>query len=572
MVKPSDILFAVMLSGFCLLPAARAATSEFKQPNAYAVIIGISQYREEIIPKVPYAARDAEAMAQVLETQGGIPKTHIKLLTESKATYNDIRNHVGDWLRMRVKPDSTVYIYYAGHGTPNPHTGEAYLVPWEGHPDYPSGLFPLKELYATLNKLPAKEIIVMLDSCFSGASGRSVLPKGTRPMVISLENPLLAGGKVAVLSASTGNQVSSDYDKAGHGLFTHYLLTGLGGEADKDQNHLVTLRELYPYVREHVSETAVDELNREQTPMLLPGEDVLGLRASQPLVQVVPGFAPSLAPQLKPAPTVVPLPKAEDPKPIQETRARPFAAPLATGREVSGKDGAPMVLVAAGEFRMGADSGDSDEQPTHRVLLDAFYMDKYEVTTARYGAFFQTTKGREAPGYWEMVKPEEGGDRPVIGVDWNDADAYCRHYGKRLPTEAEWEKAARGTDGRKYPWGNGEPTPELAHYGLKWTVNSNYYSSRLNPVGKNEAGQSPYGVHDLAGNVHEWVADWYDSGYYRTSPERNPPGPANGNKKIQRGGSWNSDPGYLRTTYRNGRHPTYRNYNVGFRCAADASK
>ncbi|MDE3224140.1 MAG: caspase family protein, partial [Nitrospirota bacterium] len=247
-----------------LTPAAShaAASSEFKQPNAYAVVVGISQYREEVIPKVPYATKDAEAVAAMLETQAGIPRTHIKLLTDTKATVGDFRNHFGDWLRMRVKPDSTVYVYYAGHGTPNPKTGEAYLVPWEGHPDYPSGLYPLKELYDTLNKLPAKEIVVMLDSCFSGSSGRSVLAKGARPMVIAMENPLLAGGKVTVLAAAGGNQISSDYDKAGHGLFTHYLLAGLSGEADADKDKLVTLKELYPYVRDHVSETAVDELNR----------------------------------------------------------------------------------------------------------------------------------------------------------------------------------------------------------------------------------------------------------------------------------------------------------------------
>lgn len=221
---------------------------EFKQPNAYAVVIGISQYREEVIPKVPYAAKDAEAIARVLEVQGGVPKTHIKLLTDSRATYNDIRNHVTDWLRMRVKPESTVYTYYAGHGTPNPQTGEAYLVPWEGHPDFPSGLYPLNELYETLNKLPAKGVVVLLDSCFSGAAGRSILAKGARPMVISVENPLLASGKIAVLAAATGNQISSDYDKAGHGLFTSALLTGLQGEADADKDRLVTLRELFPYV------------------------------------------------------------------------------------------------------------------------------------------------------------------------------------------------------------------------------------------------------------------------------------------------------------------------------------
>jgi uncharacterized caspase-like protein len=178
-----------------LVPAtAEGAVKEFSQPNAYAVVIGISQYREEVIPKVPYAVKDAQAVATLLETQGGIPKTHIRLLTDAKATSADLRT-IGEWLRMRVKPDSTVYVYYAGHGTPNPKTGEAYLVPWDGHPDFPSQLYPLKELEDALNKLPAKQVLVLLDSCFSGAAGRSVLAKGARPMVISIENPLLAAGR-----------------------------------------------------------------------------------------------------------------------------------------------------------------------------------------------------------------------------------------------------------------------------------------------------------------------------------------------------------------------------------------
>src|SRR3989442_6188260 len=119
-----------------------------------------------------------------------------------------------------------------------------------------------------------------------------------------------------------------------------------------------------------------------------------------------------------------------------------------------GKDGALMVLVPAGEFTMG---GDSLDNPRHPVYLDAFYMDKYEVTTSRYAAFVKAT-GRELPSKWREVRLVSHGERPVIGVLWEDADAYCRWAGKRLPTEAEWEKAARGTDGREYPWGNEAPT------------------------------------------------------------------------------------------------------------------
>lgn len=506
--------------------AAQPLVKEFQQPNAYAVVIGISQYREEVIPNVPYAVQDAQAIASVLEAQAGIPKTHIKLLTDAKATVGDFRNYFGDWLRMRVKPDSTVYVYYAGHGTPNPRTGEAYLVPWEGHPDFPSGLYPLKELYETLNKLPAKEVVVLLDSCFSGAAGRSVLAKGARPMVISVENPLLASGKVVVLAAATGNQISSDYDNAGHGLFTHYVLAGLSGEADADKDRLVTLHELFPYVRDHVTHTAVEELNREQTPVLLPGEEMLDKRIAQPLAQVTD------------------KPKPEEPKPIQEVRARPYDAPRQTGREITGKDGAPMVLVPAGEFLYGDDNRDAS--------LPAFYLDKYEVTTRLYAKFLRET-GRKQPEYWNQVSLTSVGDRPVIGVTWRDADAYCRYYGKRLPTEQEWEKAARGTDGRTYPWGDEGPTSWHANFGKS---NWNGYTT-LTAVGSYEAGKSPYGIYDLAGNVWEWTSSDYDS-----------------SNKVIRGGSWYNDANYpadvLQSTYRLGWDPTVWDRDLGIRCAMDA--
>ena len=177
-------------------------------------------------------------------------------------------------------------------------------------------------------------------------------------------------------------------------------------------------------------------------------------------------------------------------KPIEEARVRPFTPPP-VGRELIGKDGAPMVLVSAGEFTMG---GDSIDNPRHPVYLDAFHMDKYEVTASRYAKFLQAT-GRQLPFKWSEMSLVSHGDRPVIGVTWEDADAYCRWASKRLPTEAEWEKAARGTDGREYPWGNEAPTPRHANFNkcCEW---KGY--GVLAIVGSLEAGRSPYGIYDLA--------------------------------------------------------------------------
>ncbi|WP_447972904.1 formylglycine-generating enzyme family protein [Nitrospira sp. Kam-Ns4a] len=228
-------------------------------------------------------------------------------------------------------------------------------------------------------------------------------------------------------------------------------------------------------------------------------------------------------------------------------------------------DETPMATVPAGEFWMGVDGplGLEDERPRHRVWLDTFALDRYEVTTARYARFLAAT-GRQPPWLWEAVDLAIHGDRPVIGVDWEDAEAYCRWAGKRLPTEAEWEKAARGTDERHYPWGNQPPTPELANFALGARFS---YSQVLMPVHHYERGQSPYGLFQMAGNVWEWVQDWYDAGYYERSPARNPPGPEQGQLKVLRGGSWSELPKYLLTYGRFKLPPNTRNSYTGFRCA-----
>jgi hypothetical protein len=245
---------------------------DYEKKENVALIVGISKYREKMIPEVKYAARDAEVVARYLENVGGIPRANIKVLTDDKATKSDLEAHISDWIPRRVTDHSTVFVYYAGHGAPGPQGREAFVVPYEGHPDYPSQLYPLQKMYDALNKLPAREVIVMLDSCFSGAKGRSITGEGTRPVSISIENPVLAGGKILIIAASSGSQMSSDYDKVRHGLFTYYLLRGMRGEASRDREGTVDLGGLYEFVKKNVSETASLEMNRDQTPVLLPSE------------------------------------------------------------------------------------------------------------------------------------------------------------------------------------------------------------------------------------------------------------------------------------------------------------
>jgi len=243
--------------------------------------------------------------------------------------------------------------------------------------------------------------------------------------------------------------------------------------------------------------------------------------------------------------------------------------PASYPNEIIGKDGAPMVLVPGGEFTMGSDKGDEDENPIHRVQVNAFYIDKFEVTNGRFAKFVDAIQSEPPWGFDDKNTPVAHVDRPVRWVSWMDAMAYCLWVGKRLPTEAEWEKAARGTDGRVYPWGNDSPTPVHAVYGLKEAG-----EEALSVIGDRAKGQSPYGAHDLAGNLYEWVMDWYAENYYgnfATAPAVNPRGPKEGTAKVQRGGSYINSPYRLRSTFRTKGDPTEEDPHVGFRCAQDVS-
>ena len=228
-----------------------------------------------------------------------------------------------------------------------------------------------------------------------------------------------------------------------------------------------------------------------------------------------------------------------------------------------------MVYVPAGEFMMGCnskvdDACDDDEKPYHEVYLDAYYIDKYEVTQGEYDKCVQAGECDENEKYDGFT----GSKQPVVGVDWKDAKTYCEWAGKRLPTEAEWEKAARGTDGRIYPWGNEEPTCEYAVFDPPGGENG-CGRDKTWDVGSKPKGASPYGALDMAGNVWEWVADWYDGDYYGRSGNRNPEGPNNGKSRVVRGGGWYYFANNMRASTRLWFDPEDRSYGGGFRCSRD---
>ena len=218
-------------------------------------------------------------------------------------------------------------------------------------------------------------------------------------------------------------------------------------------------------------------------------------------------------------------------------------------------DGGIGLWIPSGSFAMGDRRGDRDEKPMHQVHLEAFYMDLQPVTQAQYLHFVRETGYRERE--WEPLA--DAADHPVVGVSWEDAVAYSTWAQKRLPTEAEWEKAARGTDGRNFPWGETFESGRASVLGRGFSGTS--------PVGNLPAGASPYGGLDMAGNVWEWVADYYAPDYYAWSPPHNPMGPDNGRQRVMRGGAWICHSRYLRCAKRERQAPDYRSRFVGFRCA-----
>jgi uncharacterized caspase-like protein len=253
------------------IPARKAS----QRKHAYAVVVGIEQYREKL-PKADFADRDAKIMGDYLTKVLGYPEENVVIRVNERATRTDLAKYFEDWLRNNVEPGGSVFVYYSGHGAPNPRTGEAYLVPFDGDPSFvETTAYPLKQLYAALDKLPAREITVVLDSCFSGAGGRSVLAKGAKPMLLTVENTMLAGGKTIVLSASAGDQISSAYQEQGHGLLTYFFLKGLQGEADLNKDGAIDLAEVYEYVKPNVQRIARKQYNNEQTPQLLASPDLL---------------------------------------------------------------------------------------------------------------------------------------------------------------------------------------------------------------------------------------------------------------------------------------------------------
>jgi formylglycine-generating enzyme required for sulfatase activity len=474
--------------------------------------------------------------------------------------------------RKQLRPGVVGLFYFAGHGLQV--KGENYLVPIGAQiareQDVEFETVDVRRILGAMEDADNGVNVIILDACRNNPFARS-LRSSQRGLAVT---QAITGSLIAYATAP--GSVAAD-GSGRNGVYTSHLLQNMRIPG-------LPIEQVFKNVRIGV----MKETGNKQTPWessSLTGHVML-------------------------------IPAAENPAPVQISQPQgPQVAvgsypqqPQTPSATIVGNDGAEMVLVPAGEFSMGSDADEidrlpnakredfEDEIPRHRVYLEAFYIDRYEVTNAHFQQFVQATghrtqAEREGWGYadtgekWEKAKganwraPHGPGSNitgleqhPVVQVSHEDAKAYCAWAGKRLPTEAEWEKAARGTDGRVYPWGNQSDWTRLnfCDYNCKrnWkdqAINDGYRHTA--PVGRYEGGKSPYGAYDMAGNVWEWVTDWYAKDYYKNSPTRNPQGPASGEQAVLRGGGWNGRALGVRVPHRRGDAPAGRNDLIGFRCA-----
>ncbi|MGE5343461.1 MAG: SUMF1/EgtB/PvdO family nonheme iron enzyme [Candidatus Omnitrophota bacterium] len=563
-MKKNGIIWWVMLSvlvvvlSACTQEVTRGVQLNKIQNNAgkrIAICIGINEYEDSTIGRLKKARNDAKQLGKVLMENGQFDAVYVMTDDQEprKEDYPKLINikRRMDLLKGLINSQALVIFSFSGHGISNSRNEGFFLVADSYRNDQAfENTLKVSEIVQWLKEIGIKKSLLLLDAC------RENVIEGSRAVNLNMmpEERFSQAELGAVCYATKPGWFS--YEDSDYGVFTKYIIKGLGGKADKEVSGngdgIISFSELSAYVEENVTSWALRESKYQKPYTQLLGEKFGDIALSAYV-------------------------KTDD-KPADvkamESKARRVYKNNKGYWEADFGDGIIMVYIPAGEFIMGSDDNDKDaepdEKPSQKVFLDGYWLGKTEVTVKQFRVFVNETKyvtegvakGEEGKDiYWKNPGFQQRDDHPVVCMTWGDANAYCQWLSKKmgvsftLPTEAQWEKGARGIDGRKYPWGNHAP-----HANGTWY--SNYDSDDdkddedgfncTSPVGFYPQGASSYGLMDMAGNVSEWCSGWYDKNYYRSMPLKNPTGPATGEGLIFRGDGW-LDParfGYVRSAKR----------------------
>ncbi|MBE9031836.1 SUMF1/EgtB/PvdO family nonheme iron enzyme [filamentous cyanobacterium LEGE 11480] len=547
--------------------------------DRWAIIVGISQYQYPQI-NLKYADRDAEALYKMLlsPTGGSFQADHICKLTNTEATTGNITNALRSFLKKPDR-DDLVIIYFACHGAPDPdRPSNIYLITHDTDPRNIAGTaLPMREISLNVHEtLLADKVVMLADTCHSAgiaqSGGRRSLADQSGSINQYLQEMSHANAGLALLTSAEANEVSFEDQRwgDGHGVFTHYLLQGMQGAADRVSNGIVTLGELFEYVRENVKR----DTDYKQHPLI--GSDIFDRDLPISIVnyQAAPAV-PTPATVPAPTPAAAPAPQPSSQPAASTSQAAPFTA-LPT-RQVNLGNGVSIELIEipAGSFMMGSPKTEPKHLPTeapqHSVSVSSFYISTTLITQAQW----QQVAGW--PTIDETLNPLPsrftGDNLPIEQISWFEAIEFCQRLSQhtgityRLPSEAEWEYACRG--GSISPFSYGQMlAPDQANYDYRKAETDGQselpeWRKCTTPVGQFPANE--FGLSDMHGNVAEWCQDgWHSS--YRGAPIDGAAWAAQTDEgRIIRGGSWFDPPKKCRSAYRTSAFPGVRKHTIGFR-------
>jgi len=469
----------------------------------WAICIGINDYEDKTILDLKKARNDASELGKILEEYGQFD--HVYVMTDDldakKENYPKLRNIKNKlkYLEGFIDPEDLVLFSFSGHGIANPK-GEGFLVMADSYrEDFQGSSLKVKDIIEWLKEIEVKKSLLLLDAC------REQFQEGKAMNLNGLKAERFLRAEVGAVFYSTKSGWFSYEDEEGDfGVFTRYVIDGLKGGADDTKiagngDGIVTFSELVSFVEKGVSNWALNKGKKQRPYTGIFSEKYGDLALSVYILDDKPADVKAL-----------------------ESKAKRIYKNDKGFWEAEYEDGIVMVYIPASEFTMGSNDGRDNEKPPHKVQLEGYWIGKYEVNFDQYDKYCEkTNKKKPSDRDWGR------GKRPVIDVSWNDANEYCKWLSQKiglkfkLPTEAQWEKAARGSDGRKYPWGNSPPSGKKVNFAdtqvwlqekYRWAdkgIDDGYAYTA--PVESYPQGTSPYGILNMAGNVWEWCNDWYDS-------------------------------------------------------------